>query len=963
MPSRIILRPVASRFLLLFFLFLCFMQAGLASDLLEVSPQEAAGHLVRKIEPVYPPLAKAAKIQGVVTLRVLFNKQGGVMTLSVISGAPMLVQSAVDAVQQWEYQPFMVNGEPVEAATQVQIPFVIEQSKVSCEQRRFEATVHLTDAQRTWMYRGPDEAISFSPDGQSLAVLNCDKGLAVWNLKSGQLRFSVKETAEVSSLAFHPSGRWLAFVGGDNKTVKIWDLLNGSEFQTLHGHTAEVYAIAFMQDGDRVASISRDGALRLWNLFTGRELHEVQMGAIQSAVFSSDGSLLATQGPSSLHEMRQEIKLWNVEDGRPLRTLPAGTGRGVMEFSADSALLADAGYDWDSESKTSKNGIRVYDTTTGDKIHEIVFPNQKFRPASLAFSPDGRWLAMGEDEGSGGEDVDVWETATGRYILHLRHEDFGRKIVAFSPDGQWLAFTNKDFAKGTPAGRPELEIKTVELRSIAIRQEQPDGRSVLSLREGDPNRIEALALAENGSKLASAGLDGSLRLWNAGSGHLSRVIGAGGPGIVPAPLPALSHDGKLLAAIVPSKGDIDVSVVEVWDAETGEELHTFDVPEARPRPDAKPVLVSLIFSPDGRWLALGSFCKIILLDVATGRTRRTLTVTPDPIEMLRKENALNDLVLLGYVVTNAVFSPDGRYVATVQVLPNSSLQLWDTATGKKLNEMIADPSREEHSLQTKQFGPARFSPDSRFLVTMKNGSGRDWLTGQMITYDTSTFKEIRSFPASGNFLGITTGKEGGLMMMSRDKQLQVLDVLTGKVKRTMTLDMPDSIRGLAMSSDGKWLTTADNSEGQNSIRLWDLSTGRQTVTIPGLPVRVLTWDQKPPTIGDQGGNRQDSALSLSAPELLWPQNGAVLFHHPRYTTLVWNPVPSAAGYVVEWDFKRALGWNSEFHNSSPKTAKTEDPTYSFDFVGVQSGRWRAWAVDAKGKPGPKSDWYYFQYEH
>jgi protein TonB len=81
------------------------------------------GDLIRKVQPSYPPLARAARIQGTVLLQALISKQGTIEHLQLISGHPMLVQAAMDAVRQWRYRPYVLNGEPVEVETQITVNF------------------------------------------------------------------------------------------------------------------------------------------------------------------------------------------------------------------------------------------------------------------------------------------------------------------------------------------------------------------------------------------------------------------------------------------------------------------------------------------------------------------------------------------------------------------------------------------------------------------------------------------------------------------------------------------------------------------------------------------------------------------------------------------------------------------------------------------------------------------------
>jgi protein TonB len=74
-------------------------------------------------QPVYPPIARAAHVQGTVVLHALISKQGTIEQLKVISGPPMLTASAMDAVQRWRYKPYLLNGDPVEVETTINVNF------------------------------------------------------------------------------------------------------------------------------------------------------------------------------------------------------------------------------------------------------------------------------------------------------------------------------------------------------------------------------------------------------------------------------------------------------------------------------------------------------------------------------------------------------------------------------------------------------------------------------------------------------------------------------------------------------------------------------------------------------------------------------------------------------------------------------------------------------------------------
>jgi protein TonB len=80
--------------------------------------------VLHRVNPTYPPLARAARVQGSVVLAAIIGKDGTIQNLHVISSSsPLLVQSALDAVKQWRYRPYILNGEPVEVDTQVTVNF------------------------------------------------------------------------------------------------------------------------------------------------------------------------------------------------------------------------------------------------------------------------------------------------------------------------------------------------------------------------------------------------------------------------------------------------------------------------------------------------------------------------------------------------------------------------------------------------------------------------------------------------------------------------------------------------------------------------------------------------------------------------------------------------------------------------------------------------------------------------
>jgi protein TonB len=83
------------------------------------------GSLIRRVQPVYPPLARNVRVQGMVVLSAIISKAGTIEDLHVLSGHPMLVGAAIEAVRQWRYRPYILNHEPIEVETQITVNFTL----------------------------------------------------------------------------------------------------------------------------------------------------------------------------------------------------------------------------------------------------------------------------------------------------------------------------------------------------------------------------------------------------------------------------------------------------------------------------------------------------------------------------------------------------------------------------------------------------------------------------------------------------------------------------------------------------------------------------------------------------------------------------------------------------------------------------------------------------------------------
>ncbi|HEY6252043.1 MAG TPA: energy transducer TonB [Candidatus Angelobacter sp.] len=92
-------------------------------DLVQLKPEVAETLLVHKVNPAYPQMAKIAHVDGDVVLKATIGKKGDVESVRAVSGHPILIQSAMDAVRQWKYKPYVVNGKPVAVETTVTVKY------------------------------------------------------------------------------------------------------------------------------------------------------------------------------------------------------------------------------------------------------------------------------------------------------------------------------------------------------------------------------------------------------------------------------------------------------------------------------------------------------------------------------------------------------------------------------------------------------------------------------------------------------------------------------------------------------------------------------------------------------------------------------------------------------------------------------------------------------------------------
>lgn len=651
--------------------------------------------------------------------------------------------------------------------------------------------------------------VAYNPVNAQLASCSRDGTIRFWDLANGRQTRSIYVGQAVRTLAWSPDGTRLAAAVG--KEVYVYDPATGKEQFCLRGHSDFISCLAFQPDGQALASGSDDRSVRVWDWQGNARLIQPEPGQPQQAIvaltYSRDGQYLL-----QLDQTGALTVLAPQEQKQPqlvrLNLVKEKAQGSALALAANGRLLA---------ASLVPGKVHLFELTIDRLQASVSVSLQRVYDTpgmgtvtALGFDKTGqRLVTSSNDANSSGTDgvvgnVRIWDTLTGKLVQTYRGHTAKVDALAIAPDGSQIASGGQD--------------QNVKLWSLGL----TDPHRLLATHRGE---IWSLAVSPDGKLVAAAGSDGLVRVYDYADGTERYAL----PG----------HRGVVNALAFAAQGDTLVSggadkLVKVWDIKTGKLL--------RELPTEQSQVMALAVSLDGKQLAAGgSDRSVYLWTLATGKLERRLQGVPAAVTALvycppagrflavgdaaggvkfydcEQGNALPNLDLKAHVVgvSGLCFNAAGTLLATCG--GESRIRLYSVQAGPPNagpSVLVPLTTFDGH---TTPVSSVAFSPDGSLLASCAGDQ-----TVKIWSIEEKT--ELRTLRGHTDWVsGVVFAPDGrSVITVGVDRSVRVWDT------RTSESPTPPghwrAINALSVTADSQLLVTASD---DRSVRVWNLSNGAE----------------------------------------------------------------------------------------------------------------------------------------